>query len=232
MLRIRVSPMQMTLVQIVGGRVFVLPLYRRRVEGCVIDLGNAVVSPNAVIEGSNYAAPFETAVVASARLSLPVAPLVAPLPALPLAPPVLPSALPPSPPALPSALPHSPPALPSALPPSPPALPSALPHSPPALPSALPLLPPAVRSPSKVVLSERTGPTRLFDEDDDEVPPRIRKRKRSTWERIGPSATTARKSTCVRYPKQTARKSTFNRAVCHKPLTYLESLLQIKCEFD
>ena len=168
MLRIRVAPMQMKFIQIAEGRVFVLPLYRRLVNGCEIDLGNAFVSPT-VLEGANYAAPFETAVAYRVPFARP-----------------------------------SPPAVPSALPPSPPALPFALPPSPPAVLSALLPSPPAVPSPLKVVLSEHAGPTRRFDEDDDEVPPRIRKRKRSNWERIGPSATTARKSTFVRYPKQTA----------------------------
>ena len=76
--------------------------------------------------------------------------------------------------------------------------------------------PPAAR----VVLSEKTGPSRQIDEDtsDDEIPwrihkpsrsnwERIHKQSRSNWERIGPSATMARKSTVNRYPKQTARKS-------------------------
>ena len=79
---------------------------------------------------------------------------------------------------------------------------------------------------SRVVLSERIGPSRLINEDssDDEIPWRIHKPSRtnweryhklsrSNWERIGPSATTARKSSVNRYPKQTARKSTFNRSM-------------------
>ena len=67
--------------------------------------------------------------------------------------------------------------------------------------------PPALR----VVLLEKTGPTRQISENtfDDEIPWRINKSRRLNWERIGPSATTARKSTFNRYPKQTARKSTF-----------------------
>ena len=82
--------------------------------------------------------------------------------------------------------------------------------------------PPAAR----VVLSEKTGPSRQIDEDssDDEIPWRIHRPSRtnweryhklirSNWERIGPSTTTARKSSVSRYPKQTARKSTFNRSI-------------------
>ena len=80
--------------------------------------------------------------------------------------------------------------------------------------------------PARVVLSEKTGPSRQIDEDtsDDEIPwrihkpsrtnwERIHKPSRSNWERIGPLTTTARKSTVSRYPKQTARKSTFNRSM-------------------
>ena len=79
---------------------------------------------------------------------------------------------------------------------------------------------------ARVVFSEKTGPSRQIDEDlsDDEIPwrihnpsrsnrKRIHKPSRSNWDRIGPLATTARKSPVNRYPKQTARKSTFNRSM-------------------
>ena len=67
--------------------------------------------------------------------------------------------------------------------------------------------PPAPR----VVLLEKTGPSRQINENsfNEGIPWRIHKPRHSNWERIGPSATTARKSTFDRYPKQTARKSTF-----------------------
>ena len=89
-------------------------------------------------------------------------------------------------------------------------------HTTPSLvtPRPSPVDPPA----SGVVLSERIGLSRLINEDssDDEIPWRIHKPSRtnweryqklslSNWERIGPTATTARKSTVSRYPKQTAR---------------------------
>ena len=181
MLRVRVNPLQTTIIQIFQGQVYVVPLYSCRTDGYSVDTRSGTCSTNS--DASNGA----TLVAVNCNASTTTAP--------------------PTPVTSPSPQPATQATWSAAVPGT-------------GTPSSVD--PPAAR----VVLSEKTGPSRQIEEDssDDEIPWRIHrpsrtnrertnKSSRSNWERIGSSTTAARKSTFNRHPRQTARKSTFNRSI-------------------